>query len=82
MEVMFSSIVNKNYSQIIVIKIMQAVETGELKEGEKLPSELELSSMFGVSRSPVRDAIRILIGMGCLRIIPGKGTFICRKVQV
>jgi GntR family transcriptional regulator, transcriptional repressor for pyruvate dehydrogenase complex len=33
------------------------IESGQLKPGEKLPSEVVLAAEFGVSRSVVRDAI-------------------------
>lgn len=44
--------------------------------GDKLPNENELSSELGVSRTTLREAIRILVAHNVLEIKRGKGTFI------
>lgn len=49
---------------------------GELRVGDQLPSERELSEMFGVSRTAVRDAVNVLREKGLVEVLPGKGTFI------
>ncbi|MEL7568319.1 MAG: FadR/GntR family transcriptional regulator [Dehalobacterium sp.] len=66
---------------MIVNQILNHVETGKLKIGDKLPSERELCKMFGVGRSSVREAIRALVVMGNLEVIQGKGTFLCKAVN-
>jgi len=66
---------------MIVNQILSHVETGQLKIGEKLPSERELCKMFGVGRSSVREAIRALVVMGNLEVIQGKGTFLCKAAN-
>lgn len=43
---------------------------------KKLPSERKISSMFGVTRTVVREAFRILEYEGIITIIPGKGSFV------
>jgi DNA-binding FadR family transcriptional regulator len=53
----------------------------QLSEGkwlpkERLPTEPELMKMFGVSRSTVREAIRILSHSGWVRVQQGQGTFV------
>ena len=45
-------------------------------EGEKLPTETELSQRLGVGRSTVREALRVLQTMGYVKIVHGKGAFI------
>ena len=47
-------------------------------EGEKLPPEPELMQIFGVGRSTVREAVRILSNMGFLKVRQGAGTFVER----
>ncbi len=42
----------------------QQLIIGELKEGDVIPSERELATRFGVSRVPVREALRILEYIG------------------
>ncbi|WP_158879828.1 FadR/GntR family transcriptional regulator [Amycolatopsis anabasis] len=44
----------------VVEQIEEAVFTGRLKPGERLPSERDLMTQFGVSRSTVREALRVL----------------------
>ena len=45
-------------------------------EGDKLPNENELSTMLGVSRATLREAIRVLVAQGILSVRRGKGTYI------
>lgn len=63
------------YKQIVKI-IDDNVEQGILKSGEKLPSEFELITIFGVSRITVRAAIDELENMGIVKRSRGKGTFV------
>ena len=44
--------------------------------GEKLPNELELSQMLGVSRATLREAIQSLAAQGLLEVRRGRGTFV------
>lgn len=54
-------------------QLRQAVGSGELKPGDKLPSEPDLAKLFGVSRSTVREALRSLASSGLVRKTPGSG---------
>ena len=47
------------------------------KPQEKIPSEVELCDILGVSRAPVRDATNKLIGIGVLESRRGGGTYVC-----
>lgn len=51
----------------VVEQIEQAVFAGDLKPGQRLPSERDLMSQFGVSRSTVREALRVLQAGGMIR---------------
>ena len=53
----------------------QAILKGEIKPGQKLV-ERELSQELGISRSPIREAIRSLESNGLLKTIPRKGTIV------
>ncbi|WP_222853965.1 FadR/GntR family transcriptional regulator [Fodinicola acaciae] len=57
--------------QRVVEQVEQAMLTGALKPGERLPSERELMAQFGVSRSTVREALRVLESGGLVRSRPG-----------
>ncbi|WP_237565367.1 FadR/GntR family transcriptional regulator [Ornithinimicrobium cavernae] len=57
--------------QTIVDQIEQALASGELRPGQRLPSERELVSQFGASRGTVREALRVLESNGVVRSRPG-----------
>ena len=54
----------------------QILEEKRYQYGEKLPNENELSETLGISRTTLREAIRILISEGLLVVIRGRGTFV------
>ena len=50
--------------------------------GDKLPNENELAKELGVSRSTLREAIKILTTNGVLEIKRGKGTFVTNNTII
>ena len=60
----------------VVRQIEANINAGVLAVGSKLPTESELCSQFGVGRSTVREAIKILAAKGTITFITGKGAFI------
>jgi GntR family transcriptional repressor for pyruvate dehydrogenase complex len=52
------------------------ISRGELKPGDRIPSERELALMLGVSRPSVREAIMVLDAMGFLEARQGGGTYV------
>jgi len=65
-----------NLSEGIVNQIMQAINNGELKPGDKLPAEREMCTVFSVSRTVIRDALKMLVGLGVVTIRHGMGAYI------
>lgn len=59
--------------------ILESINNGTLKPGDKLPTEVELSKKNNVSRVTVRAALESLTSEGYLVRIPGKGTFIAKE---
>ena len=53
-------------------EIERQILAGEIKQGEELPSESKLAGQWGVNRSTVREAIRVLEQNGFVRREPGK----------
>lgn len=51
------------------------------QDGQKLPNENVLSEELGVSRTTLREAIRILVSDGILVVQRGKGTFVANKLE-
>ncbi|MGE7637323.1 FadR/GntR family transcriptional regulator [Peribacillus frigoritolerans] len=62
--------------EVIFNQIKESFISGELKPGDKLPPERELSNLFKVSRTSIREALRVLEINGVIEIRPGDGTFI------
>lgn len=57
-------------------RINAMISKGDLPPGAKLPSQRQLSTRFGVSRTSIREAISHLEASGTLRTEPGRGTFV------
>ncbi|MCX7885034.1 MAG: GntR family transcriptional regulator [Caloramator sp.] len=57
--------------------IMDRIKKGEIKIGEKLESEREISEKYNISRMTVRQAIGNLVNQGVLERRKGIGTFVC-----
>ena len=57
-------------------QLSQAIDTGRLPAGERLPTEQQLASEFGVSRSVVREAVSRLKSEGLIDVKHGIGAFV------
>ena len=63
---------------INVKKIVDYLQRSDLKIGEKLPSERELSEILGVSRNSLREALKILQTLQVLEIRRGSGIYLLK----
>ena len=61
-------------SQMIVDDVIGQIGSGRLKIGEALPSEREMTQLYHVSRSCVREAMQVLALLGIVRIRPKEKT--------
>ena len=57
-------------------KIKQMIQDGELRPGDRLPPEQELSERLGLSRSSMREAVKALEAMRILDVRRGDGTYV------
>jgi GntR family transcriptional repressor for pyruvate dehydrogenase complex len=73
---LFKQIRPKKISEEIVEQIKDHISQGELKPGEKIPSERDLATLLGVSRPSVREALMVLEAMGLVESRQGGGTFV------
>jgi GntR family transcriptional repressor for pyruvate dehydrogenase complex len=60
----------------VVEQIRQSISDGVFRHGAKLPAERELGAQFGVSRGVIREAIKILNGMGLVESRQGSGIYV------
>lgn len=74
----FQRVSSKRTFENIADQIKDLVYTKTLKPGDRLPSERELSVLFGTGRMAVREALRILEASGFVYVRPGAdgGTFV------
>jgi GntR family transcriptional repressor for pyruvate dehydrogenase complex len=79
---MFTPVNRKRAFESVVQQIEAAIYAGEYQPGDFLPPERALVEDFGVGRSTVREALRILESMGLVRTQPGSrsGPEVCGSV--
>lgn len=62
--------------------IIMLIKEQNLKKGDQLPNEHELTELLGVGRSTVREAIKALVSRNIIEIRRGSGTFVSEKLGV
>lgn len=70
-------IARKSLHAELVDLIRELVVEGELTPGEKVP-ELALCERFGVSRTPLREALKVLAAEGIIELLPNRGAVVAR----
>ena len=74
--------VNRNtLSKQVVEKIIQLLVSGQMKPGEKLPTEMELMEILNVSRPVLREALSSLESLGVIHRKTREGTFFNNKIS-
>jgi len=66
----------ESIAEKVVNKILSLIQSGNLKPGDKLPSEKELITVFSVSRPTLREALRALSILGITTTRKGGGTYV------
>lgn len=64
----------------ITNRLRQMILEGQLEPGEKINEKL-LTEQFGVSRTPLREALKVLASEGLLDLIPHRGAVITRQSE-
>lgn len=67
-------------AQTIADQLQALIHSGEVAPGERL-NEAALALRMGTSRGPIREAIRILTGIGLVTAVPNRGVFV-RQISV
>lgn len=78
MKTKFEKIKKKPAYRILAEAITEQIVDGRLREGDQLPTEVELCEMFGVNRSTVREGIRVLEEANLLRRESAKRLLVSR----
>ena len=63
-------------AEMVVNFVRSQIERGQLKPGDRLPSERDMATRVGVSRPSVRAGLRTLSAMGVVQTRHGSGTYI------
>lgn len=69
----------KTLAEEVAERLIEGISNDEYAIGEKLPIEPELMKIYGVGRSSIREAIKILSIKGILNVQQGVGTFVVSK---
>ena len=72
----FAPIRKQQISDLVFEQLRESIYRGELKIGDRLPSERDLAEVMGVSRSSVRKAISRLVDMGYVENRQSQGTYV------
>ena len=70
-----ASIIHKPLPGSVEDQLEHLILEGELRPGERL-HETQLSTRFGISRGPLREATRSLQAKGLVEVIPNRGVFV------
>lgn len=62
--------------QVLSDYLSDSILAGDLRPGDKLPSDRSLAAQFGVGRTSIREALKVLSVLGLIDILPGQGTFV------
>ena len=68
---------HRTLREVVADEIRGMIMRGELEPGERLPED-RLAEQLGVSRNPVREAIRALEGTGLVEVVPRRGAHVSR----
>ena len=67
---------HRSKSEMVYEKLLERIQSNELKPGDKLPSESVLMQEYEVSRVTLRESMKRLKAMGLVDIIQGDGTYV------
>lgn len=71
-----SNIKNKLLAEQVQEQIYQYILEQQYETGSRIPNEFQLASRFGVGRSTIREAVKLLISRGVLEVRRGSGTYV------
>jgi GntR family transcriptional repressor for pyruvate dehydrogenase complex len=66
----------KTLARQVAERLLERIRSGELRPGQRLPTELELVRELGVGRSSVREALQALVVIGAVDVRPRRGAVV------
>jgi GntR family transcriptional repressor for pyruvate dehydrogenase complex len=78
MNELFRPVVKQSLSDRLARRIINMIQSGKCKEGDRLPSIMEMARQFGVGHPTVREALKKLETMGVVEIRHGSGVYVVR----
>jgi len=72
---MMKVIEKKTLHEEIANNLRELIMAGELQKGDKIKED-ELCSSMGISKTPLREALRVLSVEGLIRLVPNRGSFV------
>lgn len=72
-----TKILQRNLYREVADRIGDLIEHGELAPGDRI-SEKQLCDRFGVSRTPLREALKVLASEGLIELLPNRGARVVR----
>jgi len=72
---------SRNLHLQVARTIARGILSGDLPQGSKIPNEMTLCEQFGISRTALREAVKLLSSKGLLRSKPKVGTTITDKIN-
>jgi len=73
-------IVRRTLHDEVAEQLRQLIISGELPPGQKVPEAL-LSERFGVSRTPMREALKVLASENFVQLLPNRGAIVARLTR-
>ncbi|MDR3591141.1 MAG: FadR/GntR family transcriptional regulator [Negativicutes bacterium] len=68
-------------SERVFVQLKEAIAAGRYLPGDKLPSEHELAEAFQVSRTSIREAMKMLSGQGLVTVKRGLGAYVAESKE-
>ena len=66
----------RNLSQAVADELIRRIDHGQLRPGDRLPTEQGLTDMFGVGRNTIREAVQSLVARGMVEVRPRRGAIV------
>src|SRR6266568_1799093 len=72
-------VTRQTLGQQVATQLATMVTSGKWRQGERLPSEMELCKILHIGRSTLREALKSLAFVGLVEMRHGEGTFVCKE---